>query len=128
VRWASEVAFLEALGIGVALGAGGEALARALRLWVYHRPVYPFVNVVGMFGGVMGGLSLLDPELGSAGLFAIGWAIGFGYEWLNFLVLDWWHFPGDRFLVFRGRGACAASVATLWGLVPAANALLRRVL
>lgn len=120
--------FLEALGIGVALGAGAEVLARALRLWVYRSPVYPVVNVLGMFGVVMGGLSLLAPELGHAVLFAIGWAIGFGYEWLNFLALDWWHFPGDRFLVFRGRTACAASVAALWGLVPAAVALLREAI
>jgi hypothetical protein len=122
------VAFLEALGIGVGLGAGAETLARALRLWVYRSPAHPVANVLVMFGVVMGGLSLLGPQLGSAGLFAIGWAVGFGYEWLNFLALDWWHFPGDRFLVFRGRMACAASVAALWGIVPVAIALLREAL
>lgn len=122
------MAFLAALGLGVALGAGAEALARALRLWVYRSPVYPVVNVLAMFGVVMGGLSLLATQLGFAALFAIGWAIGFAYEWLNFLALDWWHFPGDRFLVFRGRMACAAAVAALWGVVPVANALLRGAL
>lgn len=122
------LAFLEALGIGVALGAGAEALARALRLWIYRSPVYPVANVLVMFGVVMGGLSLLGPQLGVALLFPIGWAIGFGYEWLNFLALDWWHFPGDRFLFFRGRTACAASVAALWGLVPVAIALLHEAI
>jgi hypothetical protein len=119
------VAVLQALGIGVGLGVASEALARALGLWVYRAPRYPVLNVLGMFGAVMGGLSLLGPELGIGGLFAIGWGVGFGYEWLNFLALGWWRFPDDRFLIFRGRGSCAASVATLWGLVPVADFLLR---
>jgi hypothetical protein len=112
--------------VGVGIGAVGEGTARAGRLWLYRRPLYPFVNVVVMFGLVMGGLSLLVPHLGTAIVFLLGLTIGYAYEWMNFVALDWWSFPQDRFLVFRGRQGCALSVAMLWGTVPVMNDLLRR--
>lgn len=114
--------WLVAVGIGVV----GEGAARAGRLWLYRRPLYPVVNVVVMFGLVMGGLSLLVPQLGAAIVFLLGLTIGYAYEWVNFAALDWWYFPEDRFLVFRGRQGCALSVAVLWGTVPVLNDLLRR--
>ncbi len=114
--------------VGVVIGTISEVTARALRFWLYRTPVYPVVNVVLMFGVVMGGLSLLVPRLGLPVVFLLGLAVGYGYEWLNFAALDWWHFPHDRFLAFRGKQGCALSVAVLWGTVPVLNHVLRHAL
>jgi hypothetical protein len=112
--------------VGLLMGVVGECVARAGRLWLYRRPLYPVVNVLGMFGVVMGSLSLLVPSLGAGGVFLLGLALGYGYEWWNLTRLDWWYFPNDRFLVFRGKPSCAVAVAALWGTVPVANDLLRQ--
>jgi hypothetical protein len=112
----------------VAVGILTEAFARIFRLWLYRKPSYPVLNVLLMFGAVMGGLSLAVPALGFLWVFLVAAGIGYGYEQLNFSSLDWWYFPEDRFLVFRGRQACALSVGALWGLVPlVAHELSQRV-
>ncbi len=105
--------------IALAIGTGAEVIARSGRLWLYRKPVYPVVNVLVMFG-VVHGLLLASavPALGYVPVFLLGWGVGYAYEQLNFALLSWWDFPGDRFLVFRGKQACALSVGVLWGLVP----------
>jgi hypothetical protein len=95
-----------------------ETLARTARLWIYRKPIYPMINILIMFGLVMGGLSLVIPTLGHGTVLLIAAAIGYGYEQFNFAVLKWWDFPDDRFLVFEGKQACALSVGALWGLAP----------
>lgn len=107
-------AYLAAVAVGILT----EVLARIFRLWLYRRSSYSVLNVLLMFGAVMGGLSLAVPALGFLPAFLVAAGIGYGYEQLNFSRLEWWHFPEDRFLVFRGRQACALSVGALWGLVP----------
>jgi len=116
--WAT---FLTALAIGVACETG----AALGRFWVYRRPLYRVLNVVLVFGLVMGGIATLAGRLGLGGVFAAGFSIGLAYEALNLAWLDWWFFPDDRLLVLRGRPACAAGVAVAWGLVPVAIALAR---
>lgn len=110
--------------IAVIIGAVSELLARTGRLWVYHRPVLAALNIVFMFGLVMGGVALLAPRLGLAGVFAVGFAIGLAYEIANLAVLHWWFFPDDRLLFLRGQTACAVGVAVAWGIVPVAAAQL----
>jgi hypothetical protein len=109
---------LESYLMAVVVGIAAELAARSGRLWLYRKPVNPVVNVIVVFGLVMGGLSLAVPVLGHMPVFLLAWAIGYGYEQLNFAVLQWWDFPGDRFLIFEGRQACAISVGALWGLTP----------
>ena len=104
--------------IAVVVGIAAETAARAGRLWLYRKPINPVINVIVVFGLVMGGLSLAVPALGHLPVFLLAWAMGYGYEQLNFLVLHWWDFPGDRFLMFEGRQACAVAVGVLWGLTP----------
>jgi hypothetical protein len=110
--------------IAVIIGVVSELVARAGRLWVYHRPVLALPNVVVMFGVVMGGVALLAPGFGLAGVFAVGFAIGLVYEIANVAALHWWFFPDDRLLFLRGQMACAVGVAVAWGVVPAAVARL----
>ncbi len=112
---------LEAYLFAVAVGVVAEVTARVGRLWLYRRPIYPVINVLVMFGVVQGLLlASLVPLLGVIPVFLAGWAVGYLYEMLNFGRLGWWHFPGDRFLVFRGKQACALAVGALWGAVPIA--------
>jgi hypothetical protein len=109
---------IRALLLGMALGVAAEILAYSANWWKYHKTISPLINILVMFGLVMGAVSLLQPTLGTGGVFLLGVLIGYAYEWANFLVLDWWVFPDERFLVFRGRQGCAVSVAVIWGLVP----------
>lgn len=119
---------IRAILLGMALGVVSEILAYAADWWKYHKTVSPLINILIMFGLVMGPLSLLQPTLGVVGVFALGFLIGYAYEWANFLKLDWWVFPGERFLVFRGRQGCASAVAVMWGFVPLIVAWLGSVL
>ncbi len=109
------------------VGVLGETIARVARLWIYRKPIYPVINILLMFGLVMGGLSLAVPTLGPVPVIVIAAALGYGYELLNFSYLEWWDFPGDRFLVFEGKQACALCVGALWGLVPLITHYLSRL-
>jgi len=55
---------IEGYLIAAAVGVAAEAGARTGRLWLYRNPLYPVINVLVMFGLVMGGLSLAVPGLG----------------------------------------------------------------
>ena len=114
--------------IAVLVGALAEIIARKARLWIYRKPINPVINVLIMFGLVMGGLSLTVPSLGYLPVFIIASIIGYIYEQLNFSVLGWWDFPDDRFLVFKGKQACAVSVGITWGFVPLIIDFLRTLL
>lgn len=108
------LAFSTTFGIGLLC----ELTARLGKLWLYQKPLYPVLNILLMFGIVMGALSLLVPRSGLLPIFIIATAIGYVYEKINFNHLHWWVFPGDKFLVFNGKEACARSVAILWGVTP----------
>lgn len=122
---------LHAMLLGIAVGVVGETTANLLSLWTYAKQISPLLNILGMFGALMGTVSLLSSAgWGAGGWVAtgvVGFVIGYGYEWANFLRLAWWTFPNDRFLIFRGRQGCALSVGVLWGIVPLLIALLTRV-
>lgn len=119
---------VESVLIGIAVGVAGEIGAALRRLWVYRSPVYPVLNVLLMFGLVMGTLAWAGGALGAAGLFAIGFGIGLLYEMLNFARLDWWYFPDDRLLGLQGKTACALGVSIAWGTVPVTVSWLARLL
>ena len=110
--------------IAVAIGALSEMVAHFARLWLYRRPIYPLLNVLVVFGALMGGVATLASSLGLAGVFALGFALGLAYEVANLALLDWWIFPDDRLLFLRGKSACAVGVSLAWGLVPVAVATL----
>ena len=117
-------AYLSACLVGLVM----ETIARIGRLWIYRKAINPVINILIMFGLVMGGLSLVVPTLGHVPVLLIAAVIGYGYEQLNFSVLEWWDFPGDRFLLFQGKQACALSVGALWGLVPLITHHLSRLI
>lgn len=73
----------------------------------------------------MGSLSLLKPFIGLVGLALIGFLLGYIYEWANLIKLNWWYFPKDRFLFFKGKQGCALAVSVLWALVPVIISLLQ---
>jgi len=112
------MSLVEAILIGIAIGVVGETTARVLGLWRYRAPHYPVLNVLVMFGVVMGALATLITTLSVATVFAIAFGIGLAYEALNLAYLHWWHFPNDRLGPIRGAGACAIAIAVAWGAVP----------
>jgi hypothetical protein len=97
-----------------------EVTARTTRLWIYRKALYPVVNILAAFGLAMGSLATRVTEWGPVTVTAVAFLVGYGYEFANFRWLDWWYFPGNRFLFLHGQQACAVSVACLWGLVPMA--------
>ena len=119
---------LRCMIIGMLLGAVTEAIARTLGLWVYRRPQTPIINVVVMFGLIMGGIASLVGPLGIVGTFVLAFAIGLAYEIANLRLLDWWYFPGDRMAFVRGHAAIALVLAVLWGSVPLLTAACHGVL
>ena len=114
-----------ATGIGV--GVAGETGRRPAALGL-PQPALSVLNVLLMFGLVMGTLAWAGGASGTAALFALGFGIGLLYEMLNFARLDWWYFPDDRLLGLRGKTACALGVSIAWGTVPVTVAWLARVL
>ena len=107
-----------AFGATLYVGLLCELTARLSKFWLYRKPVYPMLNIILMVGIVMASLSLLCLRSGLLPVFIIAIAIGYTYEKINFSLLHWWDFPGDQFLIFKGKEACATSVAVLWGVTP----------
>lgn len=104
--------------IGLVLGTATEALARWLSLWRYHHARTPIINVIGMFGLVMGGLGSLVPRIGVVPAAAAGLVAGLAYELLNLHVLHWWYFPNERMGFVAGHTAILGVLALLWGMAP----------
>lgn len=109
---------LRCIVIGLGLGVAVEVVARVLNLWRYHHAQTPILNVIGMFGLVMGGLAGLVPQLGAAGSAGAAFAAGLAYEILNLRVLRWWYFPGERMGFIAGHTAIVLVLAALWGATP----------
>lgn len=108
------LAFITTFGVGLIC----ELTARLGKFWLYQKPIYPLLNILLIFGIVMGALSLLVPRSGFLPIFIVATAIGYAYEKINFSYLHWWAFPQNKFLGFNGQEACARSVALLWGVTP----------
>jgi len=100
------------------IGVLAEAVARGLRLWVYRSPWLVLVNLIAMYGLVMGGIATLVPRRGAIAAFVLGALAGLAYELLNLRRLQWWSFPNQRLLFLRGHVAILAVLTVLWGLVP----------
>lgn len=113
---------LRCMLIGMGIGIAAEIVARAFSLWVYHQPQTPLLNILAMFGLIMGGVASLVPKVGMPGAFAAGAAIGLVYEIANLRVLKWWYFPNERLLFIPGHTAIVVLLALLWGAVPVAIA------
>lgn len=113
--------------IGIVIGAVAELGARWLQLWVYRRPHYPIVNVVAVFGIIMGSIAALVPSLGIALAFVIAFAVGLLCEIVNLTQLHWWSFPGERVAFIHGHAAIVVAMALLWGFVPLLIAAVRAV-
>ena len=104
--------------ITAVMGVFAEIAAYSFKFWIYRKRRYPVINVLLMFGLLMGIISLAVPAMGWAPVFIVATLIGYGYEKINFSHLHWWDFPNDQFLVFKGKNACAWAVGCLWGAVP----------
>ncbi len=104
--------------IGALIGIAAELGAWALGLWVYRQPQTPVLNIVVMFGVIMGGLASWVRVIGVLPVYWLGFAVGLLYEALNLRVLKWWDFPGERLAFVRGHTAIILVLAVAWGVVP----------
>lgn len=116
---------LRCMLISMVIGIVGEITARTRRLWIYRSAQTPIVNVIVMFGVVMGGVAAFVPNVGLLPAFFVAFAIGLVYEIANLSVLDWWYFPDERLAFIHGHAAIVVVIAVLWGTVPVITAVLR---
>ena len=105
--------------IGMVIGVAIELAARTFRLWVYDQQQTAVLNVIVMFGLVMGGLASRTRPLGLPVVIGIAFVIGLLYEVANLRVLKWWYFPDERLAFVRGHAAIVVILAVLWAAVPA---------
>lgn len=110
------------------IGVATELTARTFRLWIYHQRQTPVLNVVIMFGLIMGGLASRTRPLGLPVVVGIAFGIGLLYEIANLRVLKWWYFPNERLAFIRGHAAIIGVLALLWGAVPLMIVGVQRVM
>jgi hypothetical protein len=117
---------LIAMGIGVV----AEIIARILRLWLFRHWSLAILNIVVVYGFVMGGVAVVARPLGSSAAFLLAAAIGFAYELANLQFLHFWRFPDERVSSANARLAVIVVISLFWGCVPLvalqAQAALRR--
>ncbi len=109
---------LRCVVIGMLIGVATEVVARTFRLWVYHQRHTPVLNVLIVFGLIMGALASRMRPLGLPLVTGIAVGVGLAYEIANLRVLKWWYFPNDRLAVIRGHATIVVVLALLWGAVP----------
>jgi hypothetical protein len=109
---------LRCMVISGIIGIATELNARALRLWIYRSPWIRIINVLVMFGMVMGAIASLVPTFGLVAGFLIAFGIGLSYEIVNLNFFRWWRFPDERLGFVRGHTAIVVVIAILWGIVP----------
>jgi len=115
--------------IGMAIGVVTELAARTFRLWIYNQRQTAVLNVIIMFGLIMGGLaSRVRPPLGIEVVTGIAFGVGLLYEIANIRVLKWWYFPNERLAFIRGHAAIVVVLALLWAAVPAMILGVQRVM
>lgn len=104
--------------IGAALGVAAEIVARVLRLWLFRHPLLAALNVVVVYGLIMGGLASQLRAAGPLPVFAAAFTIGLAYELANLQFLHFWHFPDQRSDASPARAAMVVVICLLWGVVP----------
>ena len=114
--------------IGMAIGFVTELAARTFRLWTYNQRQTAVLNVIIVFGLVMGGLASRVRLLGIAVVVGIAFGIGLLYEIANLRVLNWWSFPNERLAFIRGHAAIVVVLALLWAAVPVMILGVQRVI
>ena len=117
--------------IGMAIGAVTELVARLLRLRLYRNAIYPVLNILLVFGVIMGGLASANRLLRPLPTALIAGALGLAYESANLTWLHWWSFQDERQATGAGRTAIVVLLSVLWAVVPfvtvQADARLHRV-
>jgi hypothetical protein len=106
--------------IGVVIGVATELVARTFRLWIYNRASTPVLNVIIVFGFIMGVLASRVRGLGLPNVIALAFGVGLLYEIINLRVFKWWYFPSERLLFIRGHTAIVIVLALMLAVVPAA--------
>jgi hypothetical protein len=104
--------------IGMLIGVIAEIIARVLRLWLFRHPLLALLNVLVVYGLIMGALASRIRPLGALLTFAIAAAVGLAYELANLQFLRFWRFPDERDDGSAGRAAMVLVISLLWGLVP----------
>ncbi len=109
---------LRCVVIGMLIGTATELVARTFHLWVYHQRWTPVLNVLIVFGLIMGTLASRIRPLGLPVVVGVAVGVGLVYEIANLRVLKWWYFPNERLAFIRGHAAIVLVLALLWGAVP----------
>ena len=111
-----------------------EQAARAMRLWKYKKPLYPFVNVVVAFGLIQGlGVAWTiggkqDVAQIAPVLFMVGAVVGIAMEGANEYWLDAWVWPHKPILGITRPIDKAAFIGVMWGFAPVVTVVIAHLL
>jgi hypothetical protein len=119
---------LRCVVIGMLIGVATELAARTFRLWIYHQRHTPVLNVLIVFGIIMGALASRMRPLGLPLVTGVAVGVGLAYEIANLRVLKWWYFPNERLAFIRGHAAIVVVLALLWGTVPVMIVAVQKVI
>lgn len=109
---------LRTIVLGMVLGVVVEGLARLFRWWEFRRSSLLVVQIVLVYGLVMGGLASFVPRLGPFAIGLVAALVGLCSELLNVAFLHWWRFLDGRNDSSAGRLAVIVVLALGWGTVP----------
>jgi hypothetical protein len=104
--------------VGMAIGVIAELVARILHVWIFRHWSLALLNIVLLYGVVMGGLASLIRPLGVVGVFGTAVLIGSIGELANLQFLHFWKFPDGRSDGSGARAAMIVVISLLWGAVP----------
>lgn len=103
--------------LGMALGVLVESCAWIMRWWEFRRFPLVVVQIVLVYGLVMGSLAAWVARWPAA-VFAVAFLIGLCSELLNLAFLRWWRFPDGRDDRSWMRLAQVVLLALAWGATP----------
>lgn len=83
---------IQTFSVAIAFGIAVEGVTRIANWYVFHPWWLVFIVIVGVFGGVMGSLSLVSERWPIVAQFVAGAIVGIGAEVLNAFWLHAWEF------------------------------------
>lgn len=117
---------LQTYTLAVAFGVAVESTAWLAKWYAFTPPWLIFVIIFGVFGGIMGSVSYFLAKQSGWLQFAVGVAIGVGFEIANALWLNLWTFNPESFGRIPGPWIRSIVLGIPAGVMPVAvNAIIR---
>ncbi|MGB9735584.1 MAG: hypothetical protein ACP5JP_04920 [bacterium] len=95
-----------------------EIIAYTFKLWIYTSKKNFIIHIILAVVIVFGLLSYLLSNFHWYIRYPAGVLVGLLYEYSNISGLDMFYFPGNKFLIFKGKTSIIIVISLMWGLYP----------